>query len=119
MRRRDQHVVDRDAGELRGPRLGLVQQFARQHATIDDHNRDARRAVIEHKRAGKQRIDIAIRRALFEHAVDDHRESDVGVTSTANAPTRKLAFCGRRFRFARQRPNSAIAAKCSDDRKLS
>src|SRR3954469_19593172 len=73
MRRRNQYVIRGNAGPLRSQRFRLLQNLARQHAAIDNNNRNLCPAITEHKRPGEQRINIAIRSPLLEHPVHNDR----------------------------------------------
>ena len=52
----------------------MVDQVARQHATVDDHDREPRRAVIEHERPRVQRVVDRVGRLLEKAPIDDHRQ---------------------------------------------
>jgi hypothetical protein len=74
VRGRDQHAVRLDFRPLGRQLPGVIQKLPRHHAAIDDDDRDALAAVIDHDRAGMQ-LGSRLLRAATEHvAVDQHRK---------------------------------------------
>ncbi len=70
----DEHAIDGDVGELVGAGLGVVEEFAREHAGIDDDERQLLLAVVEHDGAGVQGVVGLGGDDFGEAAVDDDWE---------------------------------------------
>ena len=70
----DQHPLDGNSGRCPGQFLGLVQQRPRNHATVDDRDRQPRGSVVQHQATGMQPVDDLGGQAFAHAAVDDHRE---------------------------------------------
>jgi hypothetical protein len=76
VRGRDDHSSRPNARQLLGSRLGVVEQFAREHARVDDDDRHLRGvvAVIQDDRPGVQQVIGLGRDDLGKAAVDDDGE---------------------------------------------
>jgi len=70
VRRGDEDALRRDAGRLRRQLLGGVGDLARDHAAVDDHERELRLAVVEHEAAGVQLV-VDLRRGGRVPVADD------------------------------------------------
>jgi len=89
--------------------LGLVEDAALDHATVHDHERQLRRAVVEDEAAGVEFVVNVRGLAVLEAAVDrtSERRSDVARCRTGAKDTRRL----RCRRAARERE---LAEQCED-----
>ncbi len=79
--RGNQHLVAGNTGAFLGQSLGFVENVARYHATIADHDREFRPAVVEHQAAGMQRVVNALGLPVLHAAVHrngQRRGIDVG-----------------------------------------
>ena len=70
----NEDAIERDSSFVGGQALGLVAQVARQHATVDHHDGQARHAVVKHETARVQRVDNFAVARLNEAAVSNHRQ---------------------------------------------
>jgi hypothetical protein len=74
VRGRNQDVVSRDARAISRPRPGRFHQFARNHATVDNHDGHGSSRVGQHQAAGVQRISGARRQMIAHVAVHADRK---------------------------------------------
>ena len=72
VRCRNKHFVRGNSGGFARLIFRAIHQVARHHASIDDGDDEARRAVIQGERADVKSIHRIRRRAFGEHGIDEH-----------------------------------------------